>query len=208
MICTRILLWWFLLPVVAIGVWHPPLTAEPDVEFRTLPFNDFCGNNFNFGEQYKDAPLPLQVDIPAIYTMTQVPQDVAVIWSTPSDVDRILKPDTPKQENGYFSAKISMNFGYDQTRDVFADLEHDEHDLAKALRDQGLQDVSVTRQTVKGFPMLIVEATLSNGRKARMVYLATRIATNTVLITYVHRHQWSDWDRVVWERFKKSLVRK
>ncbi len=200
--------WWFLLPVVAIGVWHPPLKAASDIEFQTLPFNEFCGNNFNFGEEYEDAPLPIRVDIPAIYVMTQVPQDIAVNWSTPSDVDRILKPDTPKQENGYFSVKISMSLGYDQKRDVFADLEHDGHDLAKLYRDQGLRDVSVTRYTAKGFPVLIVEATLDNGRKARMAYFATKIATNTILITYVHRHKWSDWDPVVWERFKQTLLGK
>lgn len=200
------ILWLLLLTVIAIGVRQLPVAAESNIEFRTLPFNKFCGNNFNFGERYESAPLPIRVDVPAIYVMTQVPHDIAVIWSTPSDVERILKPNSPKQEDGYFSAKTTMSVGYDRRRDVFSNLEHDERDFARLYREEGLRDVSVTRHAAKGFPVLIVEATFPNEQKVRMVYLATRIATNTILVTYIHRREWSDWDDIVWDRFKKSLL--
>ena len=185
----------------------PPLQAvEEPIQFKTVSLDDLFGGppaGMDIQEYF-----PITIDIPAIYTRHQNPSRVVqMIWSTESDFERVTQEGKPRQEHGYFSVQVSMNLGYDTQKDTFTDFQgmHEKNIRAK-FSEGGLEVTEVKRDNAKGFPVLIIEGQSSEGRKARIAYVATKVDTNVLFIHYIHRNPWSNWDEEVWGRFKSTLL--
>ena len=185
-----------------------PLFASPadqDAQFQTVLLNSFVCDDFYWGEGGSAPQIPLAV--PKKYEKTPAPFAAACVWSTKSDVERIFQPDTASPAESFFKIQASRNTGFDAQRNVFVSgPDQDETNMADALRTGGVRDVTVKRYTIQGAPILIVEGVLSSGQPSRLVYLATQVGTNAIMINYVPRKPWSEWDSEVWARFKHSLV--
>ena len=120
---------------------------------------------------------------------------------------RITEENQPLQENGFFTVKVSTNFGYDAKSNRFSDFQGtDERNLKAAITKLGMRVTELKRHNVKSFPVLIIEGDGLEGRKTRSAYVATKVDTNILFIYYVHRNPWSTWDNQVWTRFKATLL--
>ena len=181
--------------------------AEQPIEFKTVSLDDLFGGP-PAGMNVKRY-FPIDVDIPALYKGHPNPSWAGeLFWSSDSDVERVTEEGKPPQEHGFFSIKVSMNFGYDARKDVFSDFQgSDEKNMKAKLSKQGFKDALVKRYNTRGFPILIIEADGPQGRKMRTAYVATKVDTNVLFIYYVHRNPWSKWDDEVWTRFKSTLLR-
>lgn len=192
---------------VAAGVLlcASPSRADQDAQFQTVLLNNFVCDDFNWGEGRSAPPLPL--DIPRSYEKMPAPFAAACVWSTKSDAERIFQPDTPAPEEGFFKIQGSRNIGFDTQRNVFVGaVGEDETNMADGLRTAGVRNVTVKRYDVQETPILVLEGEPPGGQPSKLVYLATRIGTNSIMISYVPRKTSSEWDNEVWARFRQSLV--
>lgn len=187
---------------------RPALGAEAELEFQTLPLTALLGPKVTWADTDDVTAFSIRVEIPALYLRTDDPWNVDdSLWAADADLPHIQASESPTHQYGFFRIQASPQFRYDRARGVFSDFRWtDEGNMAEALRAQGMTDVTVRRHTVKGFPMLVVEAAWSKGPPLRRVYVATNVSSTVVLIQYVPHEAGSQWDQAAWARFKKSLV--
>lgn len=191
--------------VLAVAIPKCASDADQGAEFQTVPLSDFICDQFNWDEPRSTPSILLE--IPKQYKKTPAPFNVACVWATEADAERMFKPETPSLEDGCFKIQLSRSAGFDAHRNIFTSgMDHDETDLADVLRTEGIRDVTVERHNVRGRPALVVEGILPSGQPSTLVYLAMRIGTNVVTISYVPRKERSEWDDKVWTRFKRSLL--
>ena len=188
--------------LATLAVWAQE--KEEPIQFSTVTLDElFGGTPLGMNDRY----FPITVDIPTIYSIRHFPIMGEVLWSTQADVKRITEENQPLQENGFFTVKVSTNFGYDAKSNRFSDFQGtDERNLKAAITKLGMRVTELKRHNVKSFPVLIIEGDGLEGRKTRSAYVATKVDTNILFIYYVHRNPWSTWDNQVWTRFKATLL--
>ncbi len=185
---------------------RPALGSEP--EFQTLPLTAFLGPKVKWARTDEATAFSVRVEIPALYVRTDDPWNIdESLWAADADRNNILASESPVHRYGFFRIQVSPQFRYDRARSVFSDFRWtDEGNMAEALRAQGMTDVTVRRHTIRGFPILVVEAAQSHGQPVRRAYIATNVSSTVVLVEYAPQAPGSAWDQTVWARFKNSLL--
>ncbi|HEX6747514.1 MAG TPA: hypothetical protein VF092_09525 [Longimicrobium sp.] len=152
--------------------------------------------------------LPLRFRLPAGFVAMPADGGVQVWWMSEEDRAAVERDDSISPRDGFFSVTLSLNVGYDRTRDVFfggGEGDGDETTMAAQYARAGVEDVVVERYDANGIPVLFVEGRQGD-RRIASCYLATLIETNAIFLFYSHPTPFREIDGERWMAMKQAIL--
>lgn len=157
--------------------------------------------------------MPLNVAFPRAYEMVILnPAARGVVWARRDDAARIRATGAAPSGSAFFFGRLTPNIGYDMSKGMFTcGAGCGEDGIVRQLTRVGARDVKTEKRTVNRIPLLFVEADTSamknsSAKRIYMVYIATLVDPNAMLISYRPDAVSVDQGRAVWRAFKDALL--
>ena len=148
------------------------------VELKPVPLLEFMKGDLN-------QSFPVDILVPKEYQSYEFEADEAgkYYWMRPKDAKKAIKSSELPIKKGFMYGKVTTNVGYDINKDLFIGIE----DESTQKQMEGyLDEFLMERVDVSGYPVLLVKMVLKETKKpSYLIYLATKIASNVVVIAHI-----------------------
>lgn len=183
-------------------------------EFKQVAFDEGMKNQLI-------RSMPLTLGFPNAYEMLVLdPAIYGVMWGLPNDLEEIKRSKSVPAIAGVFHGRLTPRVGYVRSKQSFiCGPECGEADMADQLRKEGVKDLKMEKAIANKIPLLFIEADTSElkqltskeknlfSKKIYMVYIATLMDTNVMLISYRPPINSKDQGKATWEYFKRTLIK-
>jgi len=137
------------------------------VELKNVPFDTFMQHAIS-----ESISIPLSIPVPKSYEDVS-PKGAPVgyfYWMRPEDVEEVERTSDLPSKNGYMSGRISLDVGYDKSKDVFMGAE--DREIVRQMK-QAFGDFKMSRFRAGGHPVLIVSCRAKqSGKLVYAMYVA------------------------------------
>jgi hypothetical protein len=172
--------------------------ARDPVELKSIPLDSFMQNSLA-------VSIPLSIPVPVAYeaaTLRGSPVGYSY-WMNPQDAKSVEKTGDLPAKNGYMYGKVSLDVGYDKSKDIFIGAE-DPQSIEKAKTV--FSDVKIERLKVADHAVLLVTMSQKQtGKFAYAMYVATGIDTNTVYVAFRPAGNSGEIGEFVWSALRQKL---
>jgi len=174
--------------------------------YKAVSFYEFNGREF--GEDI----LPVTVEIPKNLVIFKPQGGLASsVWLSLGDVKKRTATPPSDPIDSFFGIQLSRSLIYHLSQDYFqftrgGKAENSIVIMKRELEQNGLQDVKIKRHNVAGFPVLQVEMRGAENTKVHRFYIGTKIATNTIQISFVGKSSDEKDDDEIWSSFITSIM--
>jgi len=151
---------------------------------------------------------PINILVPTEYQAFEFAADEPgkYYWMRPKDAIKAIKSDELPIKKGFMYGKITMNVDYDANKDLFIGVEDAE---TQKQMETYFDEFSMQRALVSGYPVLLIRMMHKEVKKPTyLMYIATKISTNVLVVTYIPPRYSVKKGDYVWEKqlalFKQS----
>jgi len=173
------------------------------VELRPVPLLEFMQDDLI-------QSYPINILVPTAYMAFEFEADAPgkYFWMRPKDAKKTEEKNDLPIKKGFMYGKITMNVGYDINKDLFMGIEDAETQKEMTAY---FDELSVQRAEANGYPVLLVKMINKELKQpSYLMYIATKISTNAVVIAYIPPKYSVEKGDYVWQKqlalFKQSAV--
>ena len=174
--------------------------------YKTVSFYEFNGREFS------EDILPVTVEIPKNLVIFK-PQGglSSSVWLSSDDVQKRTATPPSEPTDSFFGIQLSRSLIYNLSQDYFqftrgGEAENSIVIMKRILEQNGMKEVEIKRHNVAGFPVLQIEMRGTENTKVRRFYIGTKIATNTIQISFVGKNSDEKDDDEIWTGFITSVM--
>jgi hypothetical protein len=173
-----------------------PLATAPSM--REMPFDEFLA-----GILSEKNKIPIKIAIPAEYVhSTFANSPFSSYWMTPAGAEKAQRTGDLPTESGWIFGELSSGVGYDIGKKAFTGLDVSDKELSRA----GFTLVSKESGVANGYPITFLQIVNNSTKKpVYMMYVATLLGTNVVVVSYRPANNDRVLGDAVWSKLKESV---
>ena len=169
----------FKLYIMIVLLWSIPTAEGKDlVDLKPVPLLEFMQGDLI-------QTYPITILVPTEYMPFEFATDAPgkYFWMRSKDAKKAEEKNELPIKKGFMYGKITMNVGYDASKDLFIGIED-----AKTQKEMShyFDDFSMQRTNANGYPVLLVKMINKELKNpSYLMYIASKVSTNVIVIAYI-----------------------